>query len=182
MISGPVPKRDAERRRANEPAGGPAEHLNVEDLPVADPDSLLGRIKAGFEPEQLDGSEFREVGTDRSTWHPLAQRIYDAALSSAQAALYEPSDWAVLALLCESLSRDLRPQLAGVTQGENSEPIYERMPVKGASLSAYLKGFTSLMMTEGDRRRMRLEVDRRQPQGVKAGVTDLKTRRRDLLA
>lgn len=95
-------------------------------------------------------------------WHPVAKRLFDSLKESGQRVFYEPSDWAVAFLMCESLSLDLQPQFVGFAQTgrDSTEAEYAVIPLKGASLSAYLKGLASLLVTEGDRRRVRIELSR----------------------
>ena len=57
-----------------------------------------------------------------------------------------------------SLSRDLLPQVVGIT--EEGDVVRDTIPLKGASLNAYLKSFAALMMLEGDRRKLRVELER----------------------
>lgn len=126
------PKRDSQRRRRNAPAGGPAQHApGAVQVPVP---------KANVK------------------WHPVAKRWFESLGRSGQAVFYEPSDWAVAELVAESMSRDLRPQVVGVA--EDGKVLKELLPLKGASLAAYLKAFTQLLVTEGERRRARLELER----------------------
>jgi len=73
--------------------------------------------------------------------HPLARRWYKALTDSGQSHFYEPSDWAVALLLAEAIHDFV------------DDP-------KAAKLNAILHGSSSLMATEGDRRRMRLELTR----------------------
>lgn len=84
-------------------------------------------------------------------WHPLANRLYQALKDSGQSKFYEPSDWAAAHLVCENLTRDLGGSDA----------------INAASFAAYLKAFAVLGVTEGDRRRIGIEVDRK-PTGRKA--------------
>jgi hypothetical protein len=142
-MPGPVPKKDAERRRRNktpESEGSlsaiPAQVVNVDDL-------LVGEV---------------EVPVPDETWHPIATMMYESVLRSGQVIWMEPSDWSALYLMCESISRDLNPQVVGIT--EDGEVVKEQIPLKGASLSSYLKAMASLMMLEGDRRRLRIELER----------------------
>jgi hypothetical protein len=142
-MPGPVPKKDAERRRRNktpESEGSlsaiPAQVVNVDDL-------LVGEV---------------EVPVPDEGWHPIARLMYDSVLRSGQVIWMEPSDWSALYLMCESISRDLNPQVVGIT--EDGEVVKEQIPLKGASLSSYLKAMASLMMLEGDRRRLRIELER----------------------
>lgn len=143
MTRGPVPKKDAERRRRNktpEAEGSmssiPATVVNVDEL-------LVGEV---------------EVPQPDQTWHPIAIQMYESVLRSGQVIWMEPSDWSALYLICESISRDLNPQVVGIT--EEGDIVKDTIPLKGASLNAYLKAMASLMMLEGDRRRLRIELER----------------------
>lgn len=140
---GPVPKKDAERRRRNKSTAAdgssshiPAQVVNIDEL-------LVGEV---------------EVPTPDEEWHPIAKQMYESVMRSGQVIWMEPSDWSALYLMCESISRDLRPQVVGIT--EEGEVIKDTIPLKGASLNAYLKAMASLMMLEGDRRRLRIELER----------------------
>lgn len=142
-MSGPVPKKDAERRRRNktpESEGSlsaiPAQIVNVDEL-------LVGEV---------------EVPQPDEDWHPIAIQIYQAQMKSGQVLWMEPSDWSMLYLICESISRDLNPQVVGIT--EEGDVVKDVIPLKGASLSGYLKAFEALLMAEGGRRRLRIELER----------------------
>lgn len=131
---GPPPKRSSQRRRRNKPAEGePDQAAGAATVPVPDPD-----------PE----------------WHPAAVMVWESLQQSGQAAFYEPSDWAAAFVLCTSISRELKPQPLVVASGKEAGIEWVEMPPKGAALSAWQKAMTSLMMTEGDRRRLRLELQR----------------------
>lgn len=92
-------------------------------------------------------------------WHPVARMWFESLAGSGQAVFYEPSDWATAYLIAESMSRDLKPQPIGV-HPETGRPVRASIPMRGASLSAYLRAMTALMVTEGDRRRARVELER----------------------
>lgn len=143
MERGPVPKRSNQRRRRNQPDGP------VDEAPGA---ALVPLPKAN------------------SKWHPLAKRWFESLAASGQSAFYEPSDWATAELIAESMSRDLKPQVVGISE-ETGEPVMAVIPLKGASLAAYLKAFTVLLVTEGDRRRARLELER--PKGGEEEIADV---------
>jgi len=152
---GPVPKRASQRRRRNKPneaevTKGPASS-EVPDAPPADED-----------------------------WHPVARRWYESLQRSGQRYWYEPSDWATAYLLAESLSRDLNPQVVGIT--EQGDVVRATIPLKGTSLSAYLKGMGVLLTTEGDRRRVRIELEKQQARDPdeEAAVTKIDEYRRRL--
>lgn len=97
----------------------------------------------------------------------MARLWYESLAGSGQAAFYEPSDWATAYVIAESMSRDLKPQPIGV-HPETGRPVRAAIPMRGASLSAYLRAMTALMVTEGDRRRARLELEREQPSAEEA--------------
>jgi hypothetical protein len=130
---GPVPKRSSERRRTNKPVDG----AKITTAPAA---------KTVVAPVADDA------------WHKVALTWYDSLALSGQSRFYEPSDWATAFLIAESISRDLSPQVVGFTEKEGA--ITATIPLKGASLSAYLKAMSSLLVTEGDRRRSRVELER----------------------
>lgn len=130
---GPVPKRSDQRRRNNKP---------VLEIAKA-PGSRAAWVIPAADPK----------------WHPIARSFYEALQVSGQAKFFEPSDWAAAFLITESMSRDLMPQAIGIAEktGEVMEAV---IPLKGASLAAYLRGFSVLLVTEGDRRRLSVELQR----------------------
>jgi hypothetical protein len=138
--TGPAPKRDAERRRRNAKTV-PTTTVVIDDL-----------IKEPVEIPEADPS-----------WHATARHWYDSLQRSGQAVFYEPSDWATALVLAETLSRELNPQFVAYVDKESGETIAEwvTMPIKGSSLTAILKGMTALMVTEGDRRRLSIELERK---------------------
>lgn len=151
---GPVPKRTDQRRRTNQPV-----------TPVAKP--AAGVRSSGEIPEADDG------------WHQVSKSWYASLAKSGQSVFYEPSDWALAFLIAESMSRDLSPQFVGIT--EQGDSVMETIPLKGASLSAYLKAMNALLVTEGDRRRMSVELQKPKPadpdeQRAGATITDLRAR------
>lgn len=142
--NGPPPKRSDERRRRNKTdASGRPYAETVEAVVIDQQAEILGEVV---------------VPSPDPTWHPIARMLWDSILKSGQSIYYEPSDWAVAYLMCESLSRDLNPQVVGIT--ETGEVVKDVIPLKGASLSAYQKTFTALLLNEADRRKLRLELSR----------------------
>jgi len=165
-MPGPVPKKDAERRRRNkspESSGSltdiPAEVVNVDEL-------LVGEV---------------EIPKPDEKWHPIAKLVYESQMKSGQVLWMEPSDWSMLYLLCESISRDLNEQVVGIT--EDGDVVRAIIPLKGASLSAYLKGFNELLVAEGGRRKLRIELERQKRLDAAAEgegkVVDIVQRRQD---
>ena len=81
------------------------------------------------------------VPSESREWHPVAKRLWRAAKDSGQAQFYQPSDWAVFYFLMEELSE------------------YVRAPRRnGQILTAILSGLSTLLVTEGDRRRLQVEL------------------------
>lgn len=145
---GPVGKKDAAKmghRTKAELAG--TEVINLDEID----DALIKLAEEGMIPAD-------------EKWHPVARQFYDSLAASGQRIYYQPSDWAIAYMLADSISRDFKPQFVGVNE-ESGEPIFETIPLKGASLGAYLKGFTALMATEGDRRRLSIELERESLKG-----------------
>lgn len=148
---GPVPKRTEQRRRTNKP----------KVATITGPTTSLVEAPAADE-----------------AWHPIAKRWYESLQASAQKQWYEPSDWATAYLVAESISRDLRPQVVGIT--ERGEVVTEVIPLKGSSLAAYLRAMGNLLTTEGDRRRASVELQRETADAgeehADATVTDIASR------
>jgi len=136
-------------------------------MPIAPRTIIVGR---GFDPEE-EASEGNLVPAPEANdeWHEVAARFYDALRHSPQRLYYEESDWAFAYLLCEHLTRELNPKFVGtkkVHEGETvsglpimvDEEMYEQMPV--GSIAAIMKAMEKLMVTEPDRRKARVEIER----------------------
>lgn len=155
-MPGPAPKKKEERRRRNKD-GVEVEVVNLDEV---------------FAGE-------RTVPVADEDWHPIAREMYDSFKTSGQAIYMEPSDWMAAYTLCEVLSRWLLPQeikvgekdTAEILEGPNGEPViiegkeylFEEkvIAMPGATLTAILKGLGSLLAMEGDRRKLRLELERK---------------------
>lgn len=85
--------------------------------------------------------EIPELGINNP--HPLLKDLYESMKTSAQSKFYEPSDWAKARITFHFLNKQLR----------SSKPSAQMV-------AALFSDLTSLMLTEGDRRRLRLEVER----------------------
>lgn len=92
-------------------------------------------------------------------WHPAARRWYQSLKTSGQAAFFEPSDWAEAWVHAEVLSTML-----------NAEKLSAMLYAAWQSASA------RLLTAEGDRRRVRIELEREKPQDpdAEAAVADMK--------
>lgn len=91
-------------------------------------------------------------------WHPIAADWYLSLRESGQSAFYEPSDWAMARYAAHVMSQVL---------------LSERGP-NGQLVAALNSVMSSLLTTEGDRRRARMELERKKPAGPKlASVSPL---------
>lgn len=84
--------------------------------------------------------------TDDLGVHPLVNDLFQSLKDSAQSKYYEPSDWHYARLALHFVNRLLW----------SSRPSSEMLATVNSML-------TSLLMTEGDRRRVRLEIERKPP-------------------
>jgi hypothetical protein len=127
--TGPIPKRDSERRRRNKP-DVPTDAVEVRGaVPIPKPDR---------------------------SWQPLAREWYQALAESGQSQFYEPSDWAMARYTAELMSR----MLAADTPN--------------AKLVSTLNTLMSLLLcTEGDRRRVRMEIERDKTPQTPASVVKM---------
>ncbi|SDL27910.1 hypothetical protein [Streptomyces indicus] len=82
-------------------------------------------------------------------WHPIATDWYLSLQESGQAVFYQPSDWAMARYAAELMSRGLSS---------------DRAP-NGQYVAALNSVMASLLSTEGDRRRVRIELERKKPTG-----------------
>lgn len=78
-------------------------------------------------------------------WHPIASDWYLSLRESGQAAFYQPSDWAVARYAADLMSKVLMSE-----RGPNGQLV--------AALNSVM---SSLLTTEGDRRRARMELERK---------------------
>lgn len=136
--------------------------------------SLLPRtVVVGGEGFDLDdeGSSENLVQAPEADpeWHPVAAKLYEGMRRSGQRVYYEPSDWALAYVLCEHLTRELNPKFVGMGKrhvGETDrglpimedESVFETVPV--GSFAAIMKAMEKLMVSEPDRRRARIEIER----------------------
>lgn len=174
LVSGPVPKRENQRRRRNgewidrvQATGRPAPAI-VERPPKTGPGSSVDAwrdyaasightVPPGATRKQVVALVEAGLSIEES-WHPLVRDWYRSLGESAQSTFYEPSDWATARILAELLDRGLR-------SGKVSASLIER----------WQAGATELLTTEGARRRVRLEIERPQEGTGEAGadVSDL---------
>lgn len=76
-------------------------------------------------------------------WHPLARDWFVSLSQSGQSQFYEPSDWQTARIAATAMSRELF-----------------RDSIRSTMLAEFMSIAESLLTTEGDRRRVRLELER----------------------
>ena len=91
----------------------------------------------------------RNKDTGEYEWHAIAVRIYKATQESGQTRFYEPSDWAYLYWFCDELTWHMNHTGRG-----------ERSSMKLQALDGMA---AKLLLTEGERRRAQIEIDRGEP-------------------
>ncbi|MEU7905873.1 hypothetical protein [Actinoplanes sp. NPDC049118] len=96
-------------------------------------------------------------------WHPIARQLWDALAVSGQADFYEQSDWAMAFSLCDDLSHYKN---STKRSGQMLQTIYSAME--------------RLLVTEGDRRRVRIELHEPEDDTEPASVLAIAAYKRDL--
>lgn len=96
--------------------------------------------------------------------HPLVLDLYNSIKESAAVKFYEPTDWQFARLTLFALNQEL---IASRNHGN---------PMGAMKLTAINQMLSSLLLTEGERRRVRLEVERAPAgpsDGQVIGITDV---------
>lgn len=174
-MPGPPRKKDAERRRRNKDG--------IETLVINLDEAIAGEVEIPAPPQPYFDDDGKEH--DSHCWHYIAEDAYMSLTKSGQAIFMEPSDWSTAYALCEMLSRELNPKPILVQVGEGETEVqWVKQPLNGAVVNAFLKGWASLMATEGDRRRLRIELERKKRIDAAAGgddkVVDIVAKRADV--
>ena len=125
--------------------------------PVPNHSSDLSRSRdanRGDRPDLVKGERMKvTVPHADKDWHPVAQRLYKSLKSSGQSRFYQDSDWAYAYMLCDDITHYMSGR-------------------RGAQMAATIYGaMSSLLITEADRRRARIELDDPKEEVTPAGVT-----------
>lgn len=123
------------------------------------------RERKGRNVQPVTRGELRPVTIPHADpdWHPIAIRLYKALKSSGQADFYQNSDWALAYSLCEDLSHYKR---SSKRSGQMLQTIYSALE--------------RLLVAEGDRRRVRIELHAPDDEAEPAAVLAIADYRRDL--
>jgi hypothetical protein len=125
-------------------------------VPNREDDLARPRARKGSDQQPVIKGVMRPVkipNADRS-WHPIAQKLWDAAKESGQSDFYQQTDWALLFSLCEDLSEYKKSRKRS---GQMLQTIYS--------------AFERLLIAEGDRRRVRIELTEPEDESTPASVT-----------
>ena len=104
-------------------------------------------------------------------WHPIALMLWESCQVSGQSDFYQQSDIALLYSLCEDLSMYKKPAI-----NRQGVEFHKR---SGQMLQTIYSTFERPLIAEGDRRRVRLELDEEE-QGEDASVTVMDDYKRGL--
>jgi len=105
-------------------------------------------------------------------WHPIAKRLYNSLKKSGQADFYQQSDWALAWSICEDLSYYKTP-----LTNRDGEQYSKR---SGQMLQTIYTAMERLLVTEGDRRRVRIELSAPEEEGESAAVLAIADYRAEL--
>lgn len=86
--------------------------------------------------------------------HPFVVDMYESIRQSAQSRYYEPSDWQFARLTMYALNEELN---AVYMTGDNAG---RKKPLGVMKLQVLNQMMSTLLLTEGDRRRVRMEIER----------------------
>lgn len=100
-----------------------------------------------------------EVPEPNEEWHDIAIMWFESLSASAQCVYYEPSDWATAYVVADWLSQMLKSRFVAYDM-ETHKSIKQVVPMKGGDMTAFLKAATSLLVTETDRLKASVEIER----------------------
>lgn len=112
-------------------------------VPNRSDDLARPRDRKGGEPQKITKGTSRAatIPDPDPAWHSIAKLLWDACLDSGQADFYESSDYAFLFSICDDVSHYKSSRRRS---GQMLASIYSAMEV--------------LLVTEGSRRRVRIEL------------------------
>ena len=134
-------------------------------VPNREEDLARPRSRKGSDQQPVTKGEMRPVkipNADRD-WHPIARRLWDSLKTSGQSDFYQNSDWAFAYSLCEDLSHYKK---SGKRSGQMLQTIYS--------------AFERLLVAEGDRRRVRIELNEPEDEQDSAAVLAIADYKKEL--
>lgn len=126
--------------------------------PVPDREGNLARPRSrkGKDETPVTKGEMRKVTVPNADpeWHPIAQMLWKSLKTSGQADFYQNSDWAFAYSIADDLSMYKK---SGRRSSQMAQVIYAAM--------------SNLLVTEADRRRIRIELHEPEAAEDSASVT-----------
>ncbi|MFG1602858.1 hypothetical protein [Actinoplanes sp. NPDC049265] len=134
-------------------------------VPHREADLARPRERGGSQAQPIVKGELKPVTVPAAdpAWHPLATRLYESLRSSGQADFYQNSDWAFAMSVCDDLSH-----------------YKKSMKRSGQMLQTIYSALERLLVTEGDRRRVRIELHEPEDDSEPASVLAIADYKRDL--
>lgn len=133
-------------------------------VPNHSADLARDRSRKGGDQQEITKGVRREVEIPDAdpNWHPIARMLWDSLRVSGQSDFYQQSDWAFAYSVCEDLHQYKMPRISS-----DGEPYFKR---SGQMLQAIYSAMSNLLVTEGDRRRVRIELEEPTPDETPAAV------------
>jgi len=140
--------------------------------PIPERESNLARPRErqGSDEQAAKRGQLQPIAIDwqpDENWHPFTRQVWESASASGMADFYQDTDYAELWFICQELDRYSKRQYVNSRTGELE---YKQSP---EMVKALLTGLSNLGFTEGDRRRIRVELDAPEPEAKSASVTAL---------
>lgn len=134
-------------------------------IPNRESDLARPRSRKGGDQQAVTKGVAREARAPRADpdWHPIARMLWDAVKKSGQVDFYQQSDFAVLYALCDDLSHYKK---SGKRSAQMAQTLYSALG--------------NLLVTEGDRRRVRIELTEPVPEQDSAAVLAIADYRKEL--
>lgn len=123
------------------------------------------RERKGSDEQSAKRGELRPIQLDwqpSPEWGELADMTWESAKCSGMADFYQDTDFAELWFICNELDRYTKMKWKDGTPRQSPEMV-----------KALLTGLSNLGFTEGDRRRVRIELDVPEPEAKSASVVAL---------
>lgn len=137
-------------------------------VPNRSEDLARPRERKGGDVQPITNGIMRPVRIPRADpeWHPIAKMLWDSLKKSGQSDFYQQSDWAFAYSLCEDLSHY---KSGSKSIDRATRELYNKSR-SGQMLQSIYSAMERLLVTEGDRRRVRIELQRPEEETTSAAV------------